>query len=243
MQVRVTLGRPGDNQEKYFLEIFINVSIDVIEDLLYRRPDYIIRGKNKQTITFYGLSESEAKIVKDTYAKEMDPDGYGIVTRVIMIKSRMEEDTSVYTFARPEYAPGFKEGLEEKNGYMVKKIETGSIKTKVERADKNLDISYFVGSAMRTAYRVAYRMVVDEDDEDKPLSNLAFDMGDYFGLFEPDGSDKEALMDYITEEIANEPMYKEHKRKPRAPRKPRNRSTRKKTASHPHKTKTGNPPL
>lgn len=223
MQVRVTLFRPEDNQDRYFLGVFINLSIDIIDDTLYRRPLYVIRGKNKQTITFYGLSRAEAETVKKIYARELQPDGDGVVTRVIIIESSQEEDTGPYMFAVPEIEDELIEDLEDKGGFMR--------------------IIEYVGRAIRESYRELYREIVDKGS-DAPLSAMAFHMALSMGLLEPDGTDQEELIDYITEEIVNEPMYREQRpRRPRAPRKPRNRSARKKTASHPHKTKTGNPPL
>lgn len=201
MQVRVTLGRPEDREDERLLALFINVSLDIVDEILYRTPDYVIRGKHKQTITFYGLSKREADTIDGLYRREIVEDG--LVTRVIKINSVMEEDTGPYLFIRPEYAEGVKEDLEEMPGYVQK-----------------IDIRSFVGSVVRTTYRVFFEDTLKEGGE-APITTMAIAMGYTMGIFEPDGTDEEELRDWIDYEIANEPMPSTRvprRRRPRARR-------------------------
>ena len=213
MQVKITFSRAEDKEDEDIIYLFIDVLLERIDELLLRTPDYVIRGRHKITLTFYGLSkEGEAEKILKTVRAEIVGDG--LIERVTPINSSMEEDTGPYRFIQPEYKEGVKEDLESKKGY-------------------GLDVQKLVGeivlTTIKTLTRDSYKLY---EDSTAPLSTMALVLYDALNSFNApdDPDDPEEVERYLTEIIANEPMYREpgHKR-PRKPRRPRTRSRKRRS--------------
>lgn len=207
MQVRITFNRAIDEEDRTLIYLLIDVFLERIDQLLYRTPDYVIRGKYRLTITFYGLSKREAEIILKTARAEIIEDG--IVKLATPINSSTEEDLGPYMFIRPEYKKGVKEDLEEKRGY-------------------GIDVKKFIGLAVMSSIKVFIHDNYKEyDDMTAPLTTMAIVMdGAFRSILAPeDPEDPEYMENYLAQLVTNEPMYKERPlRRPRRPRKPRNRS-------------------
>lgn len=193
MQARITFNRAQDPEDRDFIYLFLDVALERIDDVLFRKPDYVVRGRHKITVTFYGLSRREAETIRDEIRPEIYEDG--LVDRVTVMNSQIEEDPGPYQFIPTEYKEGVKEDLESKKGY-------------------GLDIRKIVLSVMRSTAQVLYE---EYEDTSTPITTTAFILGYISGVFAPD--DEEYFRDWLDEKIANEPMYKERKRR----RRPRGR--------------------
>lgn len=201
MQVRITFSRAEDEEDIDKIYLLIDLLIERVDELLYRTPDYVVRGKRKITITFYALSRRETDIILEIARAEI---GDGLIDRATPIDSSMEESLGSFTFSTPEYKKGVKEQLEARKGF-------------------KLNVQKLVGNVILTSAKVLARESYKEYEEDTtaPLSTMAVHIYDamktILELNEPEDPDE--LEDFITRTIANEPMYKE-----RRPRRARNRA-------------------
>ena len=203
MQVRIVFNPIEDEKDEDLIYLLMDILIQEIDALLFRTPDYVLRGKNKLTLTFYGLSVKEAEKIRNLVSKEIVEDG--VVKRVSLCHAKLEEDTGPYLFIQPEYKEGVKEELESKHGY-------------------GIDVRKIVFDVMHSTAKVLYEDYKREDAT-APLTTTAYIMGMFFRVFEPtgDGEDDEELRDWIDQKIAGEPMYRDR------PRRTRHRSKRRRS--------------
>lgn len=203
MQVRITLNTVYDESDQDLNRLFLIVLIEHLDEILFRTPDYIIRGRRRLSITFYGLSEKEAERILETGRAEIIPSG--IVKRAIKINSSKEEELGAFLFVQPEYKEGVKEKLEENRGY---------------RLDPASFMSEIVLITIRTMAKGRYQ---EYEGLTAPLSTLALYLYEAMQELTGEPESPEDLERYISRKIANEPMYRERSRKAR---RPRNRSRR-----------------
>ena len=201
MQVKITFEPWKDSEDEDLIYLFILTLEGRIDELLYRTPDNVLRGKHKITLTYYGLSKREAQIIYKTVQAEKIEDG--LIRRVMIINSRSEEDTGAFQFAQPEYKEGVKEDLESKKGYGV-------------------DIQKFVGGAIISVIKHTATLDLDDfKDATAPLTTLAiyqYEALEYL-LESRDPEDQEDIDTILTYRMVDEPMYKESRRKPRPKKK------------------------
>ena len=204
MQVRITLAVIRDEDEAELASLFLFLLLDRIDTKLFRTPDYVIRGRHKITITFYGLSEDEADKIYKIALREIGTGEDSLITRAMKLKGlRQEEDMGNYRYIQPEYKEGVKENLESNKGF-------------------DLDIKERVGKGILLAVWTTASVLYDDfDDEDKPLSIMAALMQDVLKkmLSEDDEEDPRFLELYVTRKVTKEHMVREG-RKPR-PKKPK----------------------
>ena len=201
MQVRITFEIIEDEDDEELTYLLIKLLLDRADELLYRRPDYVIRGRHKVTLTIYGLSVNEAEILHRVGSNEITDEG--IVRRVTIINSKLDEDTGPYRFTIPEYAEGAREQLSENKKF-------------------NLDVDSFVSwivqntiDSIENVYYEDAREIFGESVGE--LTTRAVAKYETRHYLERAPEDPEDMEDYLTEIIANEPMYKERIRRPKKP--------------------------
>lgn len=193
MQVKIVFTRIEDEEDETLIYLLMDVMIKEIDALLFRTPDYVLRGKYKLALTFYGLSRDEARKIHELASKEIVDEG--VVKRVSIGNAKLEEDPGPYMFIQPEYREGAKEDLEDKHGY-------------------GINIGEVIASIMHSTAKTFYEDYKREDAT-APLTTTAYMMGIIMGVFEPTGETDEEMRDWIDDKIAQEPMYKERRRRVR----------------------------